>query len=75
MKILQLISINHHSLLVFHTPGSSYQFSLITPDGFFYQSKDIFSSPQQAEQEGRKAIEIATSFFGGYNRQYPQSAS
>ena len=75
MKILQLISINHHILLVFYNPGSCYQFSLITPDGFFYQSKDIFSTPLQAEREGRKAIEIAASFFGGYRRQSPQSNS
>ena len=68
MKILQLISINQHVLLVFQTPDSNYQFSLITPDGFFYQSSNIFSTPLQAEREGRLAIDIAASFFDGYRR-------
>ena len=73
MKIFQLIEINQHVLLVSQTPDSSYQFSLITPDGFFYKSQNLFSSPLQAEREGRLAIEVAASFFGGYRRQSPRT--
>lgn len=70
MKILKLISINRYILLVFHTPDSGYQFSLLTPNGFFYQSQNLFCTYQQAEREARSAIQIASSFFDGYCRQY-----
>ena len=57
MKILQLISINHHVLLVFLTPDSNYQFSLITPDGFFINPLTVSLLPFKPNE---KVVSLST---------------
>ena len=60
MQVFQLISLKQYILLVFYTPSSSYQFSIISPNGFVYQPKDIFDTYQRAETEGRLAIQLTS---------------
>ena len=60
MQVFQLISLKQYILLVFSTPSSSYQFSIIYPNGFVYQPQDIFDSYQRAEKEGRLVIQFAS---------------
>ncbi len=60
MQVFGLIALKQYILLVFYTPSSKYQFSLINPDGFVYQPKDIFDTYQRAEKEGRLAIHLAS---------------
>ena len=60
MQVFQLISLKQYILLVFYTRNSNYQFSIINPNGFVYQPKDIFDTQQRAEKEGRLAIQFAS---------------
>ena len=60
MKIIELVSLNHHILMVFCSKRSCYHYSIIAPNGYVYQPDDIFYNVSSAAQEGRLAVQFTS---------------
>ncbi|MDJ0718065.1 MAG: hypothetical protein QNJ54_28215 [Prochloraceae cyanobacterium] len=56
IKIEQVTCINGITLMVFHTPAHSWQFSYFNHQGKPLRYLDIFYSPEKAEAAGREWV-------------------
>ena len=56
MSIIKLVSIGEFILAIYYTPAEYYQYSIIDEYGTVLEADDIFWSPDEAEREGREAI-------------------
>ena len=56
MKVEKLINIEGYSLAVFHTKGSCWQYSILSPNNRIISPSEIYKSPRAAERVGREAL-------------------
>ena len=61
MNIIKLVSIGKFILAIYYTPAEYYQYSIIDNYGTVLEANDIFWTSDEAEREGREAINIVSS--------------
>ncbi len=60
MSIIKILSLGKFILAVYYTSSDYYQYSIIDEYGVVLEPEDIFWTLEEAEQEGREAINIVS---------------
>ena len=58
MSIIKILNIGKFTLAVYYTSSEYYQYSIIDDYGTVLEANDIFWTSDEAEQEGREAINL-----------------